>query len=292
MTPAVLAARGSTVGALRRRAAAALAAAGVPSPEADAAALTAYACGIPYADFGARSLDGAPAGAEARLAPLVERRSRREPLQLIVGTAPFLGLELDVAAGVFIPRPETEGLALLAEGAPGRPPSVVVDLYAGIGPLAVYFAARFPGARVIAVERDPRAAGLTARNAARHGAAVEVLECDAGAADLAARLPDADLIVANPPYIRTADVAALPPEVRDWEPRAALDGGADGLDAYAGVVALARARLAPGGVLAVEIGEDAAAGVAALCGGLEDVEVRDDLAGRNRYLLARKGSRV
>ena len=278
-----------TVGAARRFAAETLAAAGVASPWADAGILLSFVSGVPYRELGGRAGEGVAPGDAARLRALARRRLAGEPAQLIVGVAPFLGLELPVRAGVFIPRAETEGLAVLAESLIAEVSApVVVDLYAGVGPLAIYLARRFPAATVLAVEADPLAAALITENAAAHGVAVTVLPGDVGAAAVADGLPAADLIVANPPYIKTADIGTLPAEVRDWEPRAALDGGADGLACYPLIADLARRRLKPGGVLAVEIAEEGGADVSHLCEAVGDAEVKKDLAGRDRYVTARR----
>jgi release factor glutamine methyltransferase len=278
-----------TVGAARRFAAETLAAAGVASPWADAGILLSFVSGVPYRELGGRAGEGVAPGDAARLWALTRRRAAGEPAQLIVGVAPFLGLELPVRAGVFIPRAETEGLAVLAESLIAEVSApVVVDLYAGVGPLAVYLARRFPAATVLAVEADALAAALIKENAAAYDVTVGVLPFDVGAAALAERLPAADLVVANPPYIKTADVAALPAEVRDWEPRAALDGGVDGLACYPVIADFARRRLKAGGTLAVEIAEEGGAAVSRIFEPVGDTEVKKDLAGRDRYVTARR----
>ena len=276
-----------TVAALRHRAEEELARAGVPSPRADAAELVAYACGWEAESIAKRVRDPVPPRAAAELATSVGRRARREPLQLITLSAPFMSFKLAIAPGVFIPRPETEGLALRAEGLlrEKRDP-VIVDLFAGAGPLAIYLAANRPGARVVAVEADETAAALLEANAAAQEVRVDVLCADVRDGSLATRLPRADLIVANPPYIRTADIAALPPEVGDHEPHAALDGGADGLAYYPTVADLASRLLKAGGAVAVEIGEDMAERVMEILAPVGEVRVGQDLAGRDRYVWA------
>lgn len=277
------------VGELRRRAEEKLARAGVPSPPADAAALVARACGWKREDLGKHARDVVGPAAAGRLAAFTARRCKREPLQLIVGSAPFLGFDVVVAPGVFIPRPETEGLALAAENlVAGNREPVIVDLCAGSGPLAVYLAARRPDARVVAVEVDAKAASLTEANASAHGCAVEVIVGDVMDEGVVSRLPRADLIVANPPYIETATIPALPPEVRDWEAKRALDGGADGLAFYSRLAALAGRLLSAAGAVAVEIGESQAEAVAEIFARVGDVEVGRDLTGRERYLWARR----
>lgn len=279
----------STAGEIRRRAEEALTRVGAPSPRADAAALAAHACGWGAAQFAKRLREAPPPGAAERLAALTARRVNGEPLQLIIGAAPFLGLDLVVAPGVFIPRVETEGLATRAEEfVAGAIAPVVVDLCAGVGPLAVYLGRRRPDARVIAVEVDERAASLLRRNAGVYDVNVEVMVGDVTDGALSARLPEADLIVSNPPYIKTGQMPALPAEIRDWEPGGALDGGADGLNFYPHIANLAAKLLRPGGAVAVEIGEDLTERASEIFGGVGDVGVGQDLAGRDRYLWARK----
>jgi release factor glutamine methyltransferase len=231
----------------------------------------------------------APAGAFERLAACTRRRAGGEPVQLITGEAPFLELRLAVEGGVFIPRPETEGLALWAEESlAAKAEPVIVDLFAGVGPLAVTLARRRPGARVIAVEADERAASLLRRNAAAYGVDVEIIIGDVADGAVASRLPAADLIVANPPYVETAVIPALPAEVRDWEPHAALDGGSDGLALYPAIAGLAVEVLREGGFVLVEIGETQGSRVTEILAAVGDAELGHDLAGRDRYVRARK----
>jgi release factor glutamine methyltransferase len=266
-----------------------LAEAGVPSPGADAAALTLYACGWNSGELVTRAAERVPEGALERLAAFTARRRLREPLQLIIGTAPFINLDLAVTPGVFIPRPETEGLAARAEEliAEVEEP-VILDLCAGVGPLAVYLGSRRRDARVVAVEIDERAALLLRRNASAYGVRVDVVVGDVRAEEVTSRLPAADLVVANPPYVKTDVIPTLPPEVLAWEPREALDGGADGLAFYPVIASLAARVLRRGGVAAVEMGENDAAGVSRAFRKFGDAEIGQDLAGRDRYVFVRK----
>lgn len=294
MTARPFTARGAvvvTAGELRRQTEEALARAGVPSPRADAAALVAYACGWPAAEFAGHVRETPPPGAAERLTALAARRAEREPLQLIIGAAPFLGLDLAVAPGVFIPRAETEGLATRAEELiAGTEAPVIVDLCAGVGPLAVYMGRRRPGARVVAVEVDRRAASLLRDNARTYAVDLDVIIGDVMDEAISSRLPATDLIVSNPPYIKTADIRSLPPEVRDWEAGRALDGGADGLNYYPRTAKLAAELLRPGGAVAVEIGEDLGEAVSEIFTCVGGVDIARDLAGRDRYLWARKAA--
>nr|WP_297427112.1 peptide chain release factor N(5)-glutamine methyltransferase [uncultured Actinotalea sp.] len=297
------AAPGAEVPSLRRVVAAAgdlLADAGVPSPHHDAAALAAFVLGVRRFEPALASAE--PEGFRARYAEVVERRRRREPLQHIVGETGFRHLTLTVEPGVFVPRPETEGVAQRAvdEAAAlarsGRTP-LVVDLCCGAGGIAVSVALEVPSSRVVAVDLSARAVDLTGRNAARAGVRLErLVEADATADDVLAELDGTvDVVVTNPPYI-PPDAVPVDPEVRDHDPDLALyGGGPDGLEVPRGVVRTAVRLLRPGGLLVMEHAEVQAATVRALAlatGDLVDVTTATDLGGRDRMLAARRGERV
>jgi release factor glutamine methyltransferase len=224
-------------------------------------------------------------GPEA-LRAMVARRVAGEPLQYVIGWAPFGRLRLRVGPGVFVPRPETETLADRAATflRTRRAPVVAVDLCAGSGAIACFLAAEVPGARVLATELDPGALAWARQNAERFG--VELL-----AGDLDEPLPaelagQVDVLCANVPYVPSEAIATLPRDVRDHEPRLALDGGADGLDMLRRLAPRAGHWLAPGGRLLCEIGEDQAQAAAALLttAGLAEVAVHPDLVGRDRIV--------
>ncbi|HEY6589519.1 MAG TPA: peptide chain release factor N(5)-glutamine methyltransferase [Actinomycetota bacterium] len=251
---------------------------------------------------------------EESLRAMVARRVAGEPLQYVIGWAPFGPLRLAVGPGVFVPRPETEGLADRAAtrlrsrpepaegsgepqgGAPigregsGEPQGgapvrrVAVDVCTGSGAIACFLAAEVPGARVLATELDPGALAWARRNADRYG--VELLAGDLDEPLPAALAGRVDVLCANVPYVPSGAIATLPTDVRDHEPRLALDGGPDGLDVLRRLVARAGHWLAPGGGLLCEIGEDQAeTGVALLtAAGLVEVAVHPDLVGRDRIL--------
>jgi release factor glutamine methyltransferase len=193
---------------------------------------------------------------------LVRRRGQREPLQYITGTAAFCGLELEVNPSVLVPRPETELLAerawqFLQERSAANPANATaLDLCTGSGCLAIALALNAPQSSVFATDASAAALAVARKNAARHAAGIQFYE-----GDLFAALPASSrfrLIVSNPPYIPSAGVAALEPEVRDHEPRQALDGGADGLDFYRRIAAQAPPFLEADGRLLLELDEDGA----------------------------------
>jgi len=284
--PETLAAR-ATVAAALARGAEALAAAGIASARVDAEWLLAGALDVPRGRLmadPARALDGEAA---ARYARAITRRMTREPLQHIIGTQAFRDLAVRVGPEAMVPRPETEALVEWALALlPDVPAPVVVDVGTGTGCIACAIAAERPAARVIALELSTAAAGLARANVGALGleARVTVVESDLFAALGSLR---ADLIVANPPYLPTAIIATLDPEVSRFDPRLALDGGDDGLDVIRRLVVAAPARLAPGGALVMETaGGEQATATARLLGaaGFADVQTRADLAGVERFV--------
>jgi release factor glutamine methyltransferase len=234
----------------------------------------------------------------ARYLRMLERREAREPLAYVLGRKEFWSLDLAVAPGVLVPRPETEtlveaALALWRQrrfAEPGRPR--IVELCCGSGAVAVALARELPAARLVATDISWRALRVARANAEAHGVADRISwrrgdlwravggEVPAGSADL---------VVANPPYIPTGDLAGLMPEVQ-CEPRLALDGGPDGLALIRAIIATTPERLGPEGALALEIGADQAAAVAAQFaadGRYAPAQTVADLAGRPRVIAAR-----
>jgi len=221
---------------------------------------------------------------------LVERRLRREPADRIRGRREFWGIELEIGPAVLSPRPETE---LIVEEAlelfSMRPPSVVLDAGTGSGCLAIALARALPTTRVVAIDTSAAALSVAAANVARHalGDRIELRLADfAEIGDTAF-----DLLVSNPPYIPTDDIATLSPEVRDFDPHVALDGGADGLASFRGLFDAARTTLAAGGWLIVEIGinqEPAIRELAMRRPWLEIMRVRPDLQGIPRTVTLRR----
>ncbi len=264
--------------------------------------LTEEASGRPASDWRGPAT---PRG-EARLSDMVERRLAGEPLQYVIGHWPFRDLDLMVDPRVLIPRPETEVTAEVAlEEATragcrrgkdpwgSRAPTVAVaDLGTGSGALALALAGELPEAEVWATDADPDALAVASANLAGAGVVATRVRLTQGLWYEA--LPDAlrgrlVVIVSNPPYVAQAEFAALPAEVRDHEPRAALVPGPRGSEALEHLVDGASAWLAPGGALVLEMAPSQAAALSARAAatGYREVEVRPDLCGRERVLVAR-----
>ncbi len=271
-----------------------LAAAGVPSPEADASILLGSLLGLSRGELLAHAHLGKELSAEASAAlePLVQRREAREPLQHIVGRAPFMNFEVEVGPGVFIPRPETESLAERALsmaqslGVDERGLSIV-DVCSGSGVLAISLARAVPWASVVAVEISPDACAYLERNLSRLAPSVEVV-CSS-VADFAATQSESslDMIVANPPYIPDSEVPN-DPEVFAHDPHLALFGGADGLDVVREIVEFALRALRPAGVIMMEHSNLQGAAIAELLAesGFRTVHTEQDLLGRDRFTHA------
>jgi release factor glutamine methyltransferase len=268
-------------------AALALADAGVDSARHDAEMLAAFALGVDRAHLSRSAMFD---GAQFELfRSVVIRRAAREPLQYIVGTAPFRHLDVLVGPGAFVPRPETELVAgWVIDALREQRKPAVVDLCAGPGPIALSIAHEVPGAQVYAVEVDPAAASWARRNIEATGLTV-TLEV----ADIVDAVPalngTCDAVVANPPYLLRGSVEQ--PEARDFEPEIALYDEGDGLAVIRSVVTTARRLLRPHGVLAIEHGDEQAAAVTEhlVTSGFVDVEDHRDLAGRDRFATGRLG---
>jgi release factor glutamine methyltransferase len=265
--------------------------AGVPSARREALLLL---CAILNATSAAllahpeRALGPKPA---ARYAELVARRAAREPLAYIVGRREFYGRDFEVSPAVLVPRPESELiLELLLEFARSREfaPAIAADVGSGSGVLAVTVAAELPGIRLVATDISAPALGFVRTNAARHAVAdrVQPVRCDL----LSAVAPGLDAIVANLPYLPSATIAGLEPEVAHYEPRIALDGGPDGTRLIRRLLPQAASRLKPGRLLLVEIDPDQASAVRRAAKQhfpAADIDVVRDPAGRDRVLRVR-----
>jgi release factor glutamine methyltransferase len=261
---------------------------GVDSPRLQAEWLLAHVLKTPrmklYLDF-ERALS--PAELDA-VRELVKRRGQREPLQHILGTASFCGLELAVNRHVLVPRPETELLAEAGWQLLAPQPSTALDFGTGSGCIAIALAVQCPAARLVALEASAEALAVARQNAARHGVAERIQFVAGEGFDALPAGARFDLIISNPPYIPTAEIASLPPEVRDYDPHQALDGGPDGLACHRLIAARAGELLKPGGKLMLELGDGQADAVRRMFEAhLWVVEaVKEDYSRRPRILIA------
>ena len=227
----------------------------------------------------------------AALRALVQRRAKREPLQHLVGSTSFFGLEISVSPDALIPRPETEALVELALAVLATCPAsqpAVLDFGTGTGCIALTLAAKCPTALVHALDISDAALALARSNAERT-ALTDRITFHLG--DGFGALPEElrfDLIVSNPPYIPASEIATLQPEVRDFDPRLALDGGADGLDFYRRLATETSARLHTAGGLFAEFGDGQENAVQSLftAAGWQRVSIHRDLSGRPRVVEA------
>ena len=273
---------------------------GVDSARLQAELLLAHALKMPrmqlYLNF-ERVL--APADLDV-LRGLVKRRGEREPLQQITGSTSFCGLEIAVDRHVLAPRPETEllaergwqflqGLVRQGQGPAGGAPKAI-EFGIGSGCLAIALAVHCPEARVYGVEISAEALDVARQNAARHGVSERLdLRLGDGFAGLPAELR-AELIVSNPPYIPSGELGGLQPEVRDYEPRQALDGGPDGLVYYRRLAVEAPPFLHPGGRLMVELGDGQTEALREIFGSQNWIveAIQEDYTQRDRILVARR----
>ena len=213
----------------------------------------------------------------------LDRRVAREPIAYILGQQGFWTLDLAVSSATLIPRADSETLVEAAKALPG-PIRSILDLGTGTGCLLLAVLTVFPSAQGIGVDRNPAAAALAARNAVTTGLSDRTLFVTGNwATAINARF---DLVISNPPYIRRGDFGDLMPEVAEHEPRLALDGGPDGLDAYRRIVAALPALLAPNGQAILEIGATQFTDVARLAKshGFQ-VTSKRDLSGHERAAM-------
>jgi release factor glutamine methyltransferase len=223
---------------------------------------------------------------------LVRRRAQREPLQHILGSTSFCGLEIAVNRHVLIPRPETELLAeagwtFLATLNSG--PSTALDFGTGSGCIAIALAAKVSNAKITALDISADALGLAKQNVLKNNVAdrIDFVQGD-GFQALVGHLSAFDLIISNPPYIPTTEIATLDPEVRDYDPRGALDGGADGLEFYRRLAMDARPFLKLGGKIMLEFGDGQGESIRKI---FEEQKwiveaIREDYTRRQRILIA------
>ncbi|HWA69684.1 MAG TPA: peptide chain release factor N(5)-glutamine methyltransferase [Rhizomicrobium sp.] len=257
-----------------------LAAANVENPRAEARLLLAHVLGVSRE----ATLAATPTPDQAaKFDAAVARRAAREPFAYITGRKQFWSLDFAVGPGVLVPRPDTE--TLIGEAlrvVPDRAARLTIaDLGTGSGAILVAALREFPNASGIGFESSPQAHGVAAANAARHvpgRAEIRLADWNTAAGPY-------DLVFSNPPYIPSADIESLAPDVSDFEPRAALDGGPDGLDAYRALAALLPRILAPAGFALLEIGAGQALTAGNLFQKLQMIRIVPDLGGIPRCLL-------
>jgi release factor glutamine methyltransferase len=263
-----------------------LRAAGVDSPRADARILLAHALGVAPTAIFTLSLPKQEGEVLSFFDSLLTRRIAREPVAYITGHKEFWSLDFDVGPGVLIPRPDTETLIeqLLAHLPDRAAPLDILDLGTGSGCLLIAALHEYRNARGVGIDSSDAALGWARRNVGKHG-----LENRATllAEDFARVSGVYDVILSNPPYIPSTDIAGLEPEVRLHEPHAALDGGPDGLEAYRALGPILRRLLKPGGLALLEIGIGQGEAVSRLLD-LEIIGIMPDLAGISRVVIGRK----
>jgi release factor glutamine methyltransferase len=278
-----------TIATARHALAEVLRQAGIDSADADARLLIAHALGI---DRAALMTNGARALSESDMKAidtLAARRLKCEPVSRIFGHKEFWTLSLTITPDVLVPRPETETVieAALDTLLPMKQEKLrILDIGTGSGALLLALLSELPNATGIGTDISEAALEIAHANAESNALAAR---CTFVACDVAAGVEGAfDLIVSNPPYIAHGEIATLAPEVRDYDPSLALDGGADGLDGYRAIARQARPLLAPCGRLIVELGAGQEDAVRALFtkAGLNVAGVKDDLAGIPRALSA------
>lgn len=279
-----------TVAECRRALAEQFRAAGIDTPALDARVLVGHVTGLDHSGLAAAACAPVDAVQIRRLNELAARRLAGEPIARIVGVKEFWGLPLKISPATFVPRPETEtvveaALALIDAGGGRDRVLRIADLGTGSGAILLALLTELPCAFGIGTEIDPAAADIARENAARLGLAkrMAVVVGDFGTS-LAGRF---DLVVANPPYVATAEIAGLAPEVR-YDPLAALDGGVDGLAAYRAIAADAPRLLARGGHLVLELGagQEPAVTEVLRAAGLAAAPARRDLSGIARAMPA------
>lgn len=264
---------------------------GSETPRLDAEILLAQARGCLrialYTQFDAELSEAV----RARMRELVQRRAQSEPVAYLVGHREFFSLDFQVTRDVLIPRPDTETLVMaVLDAAKSQANPRILDLCTGSGCVAIAVAKNCPAAQVTATDISPAALAVARENAAKHKVTdrVELRE-----GDLFAAVPDGlrfDMIVANPPYVTTAELETLAQDIRKFEPRSALDGGADGLDIVRRIIREAPSYLNPGGRLFLEISPEQGAVVRTLLseqGTGTQISLIKDLSGRVRVATSK-----
>jgi release factor glutamine methyltransferase len=237
-----------------------------------------------------------PEPVRAHMRELVQRRANREPVAYLVGHREFFSLDLRVTPAVLIPRPDTETLVMeVLSATKTRTEPKILDLCTGSGCVAIAVAKNCPTATVIATDLSPAALEIATENVATHKLTDRVTLCEG---DLFAALPEGarfDIIASNPPYVSTAEIERLEADVRAFEPKAALDGGPDGLAVIRRLLTEAPEWLSPGGIVLLELSPEQADAVQRLAremGRYAEVTIVKDLDGRARVLRATTSKRT
>jgi len=278
---------GTTIGQARRALTEKFRAAGIELPEVDARILVGHALALDHARLAAAERQELAAEAVAKIDAFAARRIAREPVARIMGEKEFWGLSFKVTPAVLVPRPETETIVELALSLIDRAaPLDIADLGTGSGAILLALLSEVPHARGVGIDVAADALDVARANAQRLDLAQRA---DFALRDFAAIEGTFDLVVSNPPYVMTADIATLASEVRNHDPLVALDGGPDGLTSYRAIAAIAPRLLRRAGHLIVEIGAGQREAVSALFAhnGLAIRAVRHDLSGIPRALAAK-----
>lgn len=287
---------GLTVEAARRALAARFKTGSIDSPELDARLLIGAALALDHTGLAVQAMRRVTEDEATVIASFAQRRLSHEPVARILGHKEFWGLDLRLSDATLVPRPDTEtivaaALEIIRADAIAAKPLRIADIGTGSGAILLALLSELPAATGIGTDISEAALETAQLNANRLGLAdrVSFVQCD-----YASALSEPfDLIVSNPPYIRSADIAALDHDVRDYDPRLALDGGADGLDAYRAITPQAAALLAPNGVLIFEVGHDQSEQVSHLmhlAGLTLSLPPKADLGGIHRAVMGRKAA--
>ena len=287
---------GLTVEAARRALAARFKTGSIDSPELDARLLIGAALALDHTGLAVQAMRRVTEDEATVIASFAQRRLSHEPVARILGHKEFWGLDLRLSDATLVPRPDTEtivaaALEIIRADAVAPKPLRIADIGTGSGAILLALLSELPAATGIGTDISEAALETAQLNANRLGLAdrVSFVQCNYASA-LSGPF---DLIVSNPPYIRSADIAALDHDVRDYDPRLALDGGADGLDAYRAITPQAAALLAPNGVLIFEVGHDQSEQVSHLmhlAGLTLSLPPKADLGGIHRAVMGRKAA--
>jgi len=264
--------------------------AGSDTPRLDAELLLAKARGCPRIQLYVQFNEVVPDPQRAQMRDLVKRRAQSEPVAHLVGRREFFSLEFAVSPDVLIPRPDTETLVLeLVTQARRLPAPRILDIGTGSGCIAIAAAVQVPAATVVACDLSPAALGLARQNAERHGVTSRVEFREGALLSPVASGEQFDFLASNPPYIPTPQLETLDREVRDYEPRLALDGGPDGLRYLVPLIEQAGSVLAPGGRLLLEFTPEQAPALMERAQAQPDLAepvILKDLSGQARVLVA------